>query len=99
MIISYACKSDVNEQTDSSENHKTSVETEVKELEVVLDFKTNKDDKFKLMLNNIRVDEFQNKNVQIIEKVNQTSSVDKIITKFGDNNISNNFIINLRTKR
>ena len=40
-----------------------------KGLTIEFNFKTSKSDQFKIMMNNIKVDEFQKKNIQIIENV------------------------------
>jgi len=69
------------------------------ELIVSIYFKSNKSDNIKLSLNNIIVDEFQKKNVQIIEKIEPTTNFDEILANFGPNNISNNIVINLGTKK
>lgn len=68
-----------------------------KEFIVNMSFKTSKEDNFRLMLNNIEVDEFQKKNIIIIEKVSPSSEIDKLTANFGYN-ISKNFSINLGNK-
>ena len=74
------------------------IENDIKELIIKLSFKTNKSDVFKIMVNNIAVDELQKKNIHISEEVVPTSGVDKISANFGDNNISNNVLINFGNK-
>lgn len=69
-----------------------------KELVVKIKYKTNQPDDFKIMLNHVEVDEFQSKNIHIIEKVFATSNTDLIVAKFGDKNISNRFQIGLGNK-
>lgn len=64
---------------------------------VKMSFKTNKEDEFKLMLNNVIIDEFQRKNIHIIEKVTPTSSIDELTANFGEN-ISYDFQLNLGNK-
>ena len=68
-----------------------------KELIVSMEFKTNKEDDFKLMLNNIVYDEFQRKNIHILEKVMPSSGVESLTANFGDN-LSNEFQFNLGNK-
>ena len=68
------------------------------ELIVTINFKTNKADEFKLMLNNVIVDEFQKKNIEITEKVVASNKTDIIKAKFGSKNISKNFQIGLGNK-
>ena len=50
------------------------------------------------MVNNIAVDELQKKNIHISEEVVPTSGIDEISANFGDNNISNNVLINFGNK-
>lgn len=96
LFFTIACNTETKEQAVKSEDK---VETHIaKELEVVINFKTDKADEFKLLLNNIEVDEFQRKHSQVIEKVAPSSGTDEIVAKFGPNNISNNFSINFGTK-
>ena len=68
-----------------------------KELIVSMEFKTNKEDDFKLMLNNIVYDEFQRKNIHILETVMPSSGVESLTANFGEN-ISNEFQFNLGNK-
>jgi outer membrane lipopolysaccharide assembly protein LptE/RlpB len=85
---------------DVKRNHEEIVEKPNKqnELTISLQFKSNKADNFKLSLNNIVVDEFQKKNIQIIEKIEPSSGFDEIYASFGTNNVSNNLIINFGDK-
>ena len=96
LLITVACKTETKEQATNTENKVASETT--KELEVVINFKTNKTDEFKLMLNNIEVDEFQRKHSQVIEKVTTSTGTDEIVAKFGANNISKNFHIDFGAK-
>ncbi len=64
-----------------------------KEFIIEINYKTNKEDFFKISLNNIKVDTYQKKNIQIIEKVSPTTDYDKITANYGEN-ISNNIAIN-----
>lgn len=68
------------------------------ELVVIINFKTNKADQFKLMLKNVIVDEFQKKNIEIIENVVVSNNIDRLEAKFGAKNISKNFQIGLGNK-
>jgi hypothetical protein len=68
------------------------------EFNVTINFKTNKADEFRLKLNNIIIDEFQKKNIEIVEKVVASNNTDIIKAKFGPNNISKNFQIGLGNK-
>lgn len=96
LLLTLACNTESKDQATAT-NKIAEVNT-TKELEVVINFKTNKADEFKLLLNNIEVDEFQRKHSQVIEKVRPSSGTDEIIAKFGPDNISNNFSINFGTK-
>lgn len=74
------------------------IENDIKELIIKLSFKTNKSDVFKIMVNNIAVDELQKKNIHIIEEVVPTTGADKISANFGANNFSNSVLINIGNK-
>ena len=93
VITLIACKNETKEATDSVATEEK-VEEQKKELTVSVRFKTNKADKFKLMLNNVVVDELQKKNIHIIEEVSPNSDFDAINANFGEN-ISPNFSISL----
>lgn len=81
LISVSACKTDTKEQN----NSQAAIEKPVNEFIVKLNYKTNHKDEFKLSLGNVKVDEFQRKNIQIIEKVSKTTSIDKIVANFGEN--------------
>jgi len=68
---------------------------ESKELIIAIEFITNKQDVFLVMLDNIVVDEFQKKNIRIHEVVPPSSEPERIVAMFGANNISNKIVINL----
>lgn len=87
-----ACKSDNQDQVTIVE------EKPVNEFIVQLNYKSNFDDEFKLSLNNIKVNEFQKKNIQIIETVAKTTNLDKIVANFGEN-FSRSFTINFGMKK
>lgn len=91
IVLITTCKKDV------ETNHKEIVDklNNQKELTISIQFKSDKADNFKVSLNNILVDEFQKKNIQIIEKIEPSSGFDEIYANFGANNISNKLIINL----
>ena len=67
LIAAVACKNEPKETPEEP----TTTETEVvdKELEIVMNFKTDTAGEIKLMLNNVEVDDFQRKNIHVIEKV------------------------------
>ena len=96
LAIFCGCKDDAKEEKQTkSDTIIEDMADEVSELSVVVNFKTNRADNIVFKLNNIVLDEFQKKNVQIVEKVSPTTTSDAINAKFGPNNISNNFIIGL----
>ena len=98
VIIGFvACKNDKIVNTEKVTSP-IKIEEDDKELVVKLGFKTNKNDVFKIMVNNIVVDELQKKNIHVIEEVVPTSGVDDITANFGVNNISNNILIHLGNK-
>ena len=92
-----ACKS---EEKKGKPSEKSPIETPKieKELVVNISLKTNKKDEFKLMMNNIEIDEFQKKNIHIIEEMEPTTSYETINASFGVNNISKAFNIFLGAK-
>lgn len=96
IILIVGCKSETKESP--IENEQAVVAEQIKELKVVVNFKTNKEDEFKLLLNNVPVDEFQRKNVHVIEKVLPTTGTETITATFGENNISPNFNFNFGVK-
>ena len=97
LVSAIACNSDKKETTKGAVE-KVTVEEPKKELLVKIEFKSNKTDEFKLSLNNILVDDFQSKNIQIVEKVQPTTESETIIASFGENNISNTFNISFGAK-
>ena len=90
-----ACK---NEKPAEEAESNPVVEAEpVKEFVVEMNFKSNTEDEFKLMLNNVEVDEFQRKNIHVLEKVIPTTSEESLSANFGEN-YSTDFQINLGNK-
>ena len=72
---------------------------QTKEFIAKISYRTNKDDEFKIMLNNIQQDEFQRKNIYIIEKVVSNSVFENITANFGEvDNLPNEFHINFGVK-
>lgn len=86
-----------NKETVKSITPDTHLEEE-KELVVDISFKTNKEDEFKLMLNDIVVDDFQKRNIHIIEKVFPNSIFESLSAKFKTDKLSKNFYINFGNK-
>jgi hypothetical protein len=95
-ILLMFCSCKKNTEQKNNENQ-LGVEPE-KELIIKIGFKTSKEDVFRVMLNNIEIDKFQKKNIQIRETVPVTNDFESIVAKFGTNNISNNLIINFGNK-
>lgn len=92
-IALVACKN--NSKEEQATEIAKQEEKERKELVVIFNFKTNKKDVFRIILNNIIVDDLQKKNIQIFEEVIPSSSIDQITAKFDPKNISNKILINL----
>lgn len=69
-----------------------------KNLTINFSFKTNKADTFTIMLNNIKVDELQKKNIHIFEDVIASTGEDSILAEFDSDNISNNLIFSIGNK-
>lgn len=96
MLLIVSCKSETKENP--IEKEQVAIEEQIKELKVVVNFRTNKEDEFKLLLNNVSVDEFQRKNIHVIEKVMPTSTTESFTATFGENNISPNLNLNFGVK-
>lgn len=92
IIVNIACKDRAEQKAvqESTENIQTP-----KQLTINFSFKTNKADVFKIMMNNIQVDELQKKNVHIFENVVPSSKKDRIIAKFEEGAMSRNILIHL----
>ena len=88
----FSCKNDTKNDNQVIEN---SVVETPKELVVKLGFKTSVKDEFRIMLNNIEIDEFQKKNILIRETVPVSSGFESVVANFGTGNISNNLSISL----
>lgn len=95
-VIFFSCNEKTKNNSEDLNNNKL---INSPELTVSIQFKSNKADNFRLSLNNIIVDEYQNKNIQIIEKIQPSTNFDEISANFGPNNISNNIVINLGNKQ
>ena len=97
LIINTACKN--NEEKNAVEEQILVEEVmQPKQLTIQFNFKTDKADVFKIMMNNIQVDELQKKNVHIFENVVPSSSQDEIIGKFDAGDISRSIHIHLGNK-
>ncbi|MFT4800474.1 MAG: hypothetical protein ACI93N_000232 [Flavobacteriaceae bacterium] len=92
-LVLISCNNDKPQIEEKSEI----IEEKAKELIVEIKFKTNKEDLFKLTLNNIIVDDFQSKRIVVTENVSPTSGIDTLIANFGEN-ISNVLNINFGNK-
>jgi len=90
--LNFSCKNSGEEQVISQEKREA---TPSKQLSINFNFKTNQPDVFKIMMNNIEVDNLQKKNIQIFEDVIPSTNDDAIKADFDANNISNNIIIHL----
>jgi len=88
----FACKSDK-----KNSNNEVATESKKQEniLKVYIEFKTNKQDEFRIILNNIEVDEFQKMNIEAREIIPVTASYEKMNVTFFDNVFSKNFLIGL----
>lgn len=95
-FLSIACKNNDKQMPIATEN--SIIETPSKKLTINFTFKTNKADIFKIMMNNIEVDDLQKKNIQIFEEVIPTTQKDAIVAEFDANNISRNIIIDFGSK-
>jgi hypothetical protein len=97
----FSCKNEKQDKPSLNNNKLIGQDEEVirpKEFLFELVYKTNQDDVFNIMMNNIEVDELQKKNIHIFENVITTTNKDIITAKFDAGNISNNIIVNLGNK-
>jgi len=96
MILFANCKELTEKQKVSNQVKKT--EEVSRQLEIRFSFKTNKPGVFKIMMNNIEVDELQKKNIHIMETISPTSQFERITAKFDEGNMSKNIAFNLGNK-
>ena len=92
-IVLFSCKE--NKPTvnvESSDSEKKSI------LTVSVELKTTKEDEFKVMLNQIDVDEFQKMNIQATEVIPVTNNYEKMRVSFFENTFSNKLVIGLGNK-
>jgi len=95
-ILSFSCNNVEKSKKDTDlSSKKLDV---VKKLSVSFNFKTNKADVFEIRMNNIKVDEFQKKNIHIIEEVIPTTTEDEIVAEFDANNMSKQIVFHLGGK-
>ncbi|OUS01643.1 hypothetical protein A9Q86_07695 [Flavobacteriales bacterium 33_180_T64] len=87
VLLFLSCKEEKKEKINSR--------PDLKQLIVKVDLKTTTEDVFKVIMNNIKVDEFQEKNVIIRETIPVTSNYENITASFDTNNFSNNIHIDL----
>lgn len=95
-LTSFGCKK--NSQNNTSHNSTNQIEKEKPSLSISLNYKTDKADVFKVLMNNIIIDEFQKKSIQFSEEVVPTSDFDNIKVDFDSDNISKNILIHLGNK-
>lgn len=93
-IVLFSCKE--NKPLESVKNSNTEKE---KILSVSLELKTTKEDEFRVMLNQIKVDEFQKMNIQASEVIPITTSYEKMSVRFFENTFSNKLVIGLGNKQ
>lgn len=94
-VLVFSCKNETKNDTQGIEN---SVIETPKELVVKLGFKTSVEDEFRIMLNNIKVDEFQRKNIQVRETVLPSTGFESIIAHLGGEVNTKNLLIHLGKK-
>lgn len=69
-----------------------------KVLSVSIELKTTHDDEFRIMLNQIEVDEFQKMDIRAYEVIPATNNYDKMTARFFDKIISKKLVIGLGNK-
>lgn len=95
VILTLSCKNETAKTT--GELKSETVMEDANEFTITMKIKTDKEDEIKLMMNNIVIDEFQKKNIQIIEKLIPNTSAE-ILTAYFGSDLSNTFQINLGNK-
>lgn len=95
ILFTFSCSNEPKKESKPIEIEK--VKETKKEFIVKISFRTNKSDSFILMLNNIVIDEFQRKDINIKEEVSQASNFELITANFGES-ISESFRINIGNK-
>ena len=71
---------------------------EPKVFKIVTKLKSSKEDKFSVLMNNIKVDEFQSMNISAFEKIPISSSPETFQAEFFENQISNRIVLDLGSK-
>ncbi|WP_439152751.1 hypothetical protein [Winogradskyella sp.] len=94
--LSFSCNNLGNSKEDHAQNSKK-IDI-AKKLTIRFNFKTNKSDVFKIMMNNIEVDELQKKNIHIFEEVVPSTGDDTIVVEFDANNMSKQIVFHLGNK-
>ena len=83
------------QENNSVDQEAAKSQPEMKELIIDFSFKTNVEDQFAILLNDIKIDEFQSKNVHIRETVYPSSEMERIHAKFNPDNLSVKLLITL----
>lgn len=96
-LLIVSCQ-DTTSKLETKEAEKANAEIKEPALTIEFNFKTNKPDVFKIMMNNIEVDELQKKNIYFFENVTPSTTEDSITANFDPGNISNNILINIGNK-
>lgn len=94
VLLFISCNQPKNNKSKSNEP----IQPQKKEFIVTFEFKSNSDGDLKLMMNNIIIDEFQKKNIHIIEKIVANSRPESLTANFGEN-FSYDFKINLGNEK
>ncbi|MBT8257477.1 MAG: hypothetical protein KJO49_03325 [Bacteroidia bacterium] len=94
-LVLSACK---NEAKEPENTEPVIEESAPKKLVVNFKFKTDKYDTFRIMLDNVEVDDLQKKNIHIFENVMPSSGTDEISAVFDEGNISNILKVSLGNK-
>ncbi|MFK7781778.1 hypothetical protein [Psychroserpens sp.] len=87
-----------NNSSKSSPKESQTIQVQPKSLSIEFSFKTSQADEFKIMMNNITVDELQKKNIHIFEDVVPSTSDDVIVANFDPENLSKEIFCHLGNK-
>lgn len=97
LIFTVSCKEESsNTEVQTIENiEDSSAEQVIKQLRLGFSFKTNTEDVFKIMLNNITVDDLQTKSIHFTEQMPPMENFEEIVAVFDPNNFSQDLAISL----
>ncbi|WP_460220435.1 hypothetical protein [Psychroserpens sp. MEBiC05023] len=88
-------------QENPNSNKVLAKEVSVPNFIIKIEISTDTEDDFKIMFNNIIIDEFQSKNVQVKERIPTSTGYESIVASYYGNNTSNDLriILGIKSKK